>query len=281
VPSLREIQKTIATFWINGEAREWLEDGADPSTTPDVVKPLDNNLLQSADAKGVGLYGRMISYGHHDVMDSIFPYCSQLLGDTWQEAVDDYLIHYPPDHYNLNKICRHFSEYLLKHGQQYLQRYPFLAELADYEWLELEKIDENLVITRGDDSGISTPDQIVTLGPIVNPTLTVRHYRYPIADIAAKLENGKKVRRKVPAKATHLAIYRDPESHRARFLELGAAAATIVETAHTENGNYQSLLQLAVSLTPELPPDQAVLDFLQLIEDLQTALLFTGSQRKE
>ncbi len=281
VSSLRDIQRTISTFWVNRDAREWLAEGGDPATVPEVVKSLDRDVLHDADTEGVGLYGRLIAYGHHDVMDSIFPYCSELLGSEWHQAVEEYLLRYPPDHFNLNRICRHFSEFLCKYGQPYLKRFPFLHELADYEWLELEKIEDSALIVQGDPSPIETPDQIVGLGPIPNATLTVRHYHYSIPDIAIRVENGKKVRRKVPAKITNLAIYRDPESHRVRFLELGPAASTIVETVQTERCNYQSLLRLAVSLTPELSPDQAVLDFLQLMEDLQKAYLFTGSERKE
>lgn len=281
VSSLRDIQRTIGTFWVNRHAREWLADGADSNNKPAIVQTLNGEVLESADKDGVGLYGRLIAYGHHDVMDSIFPFCSSLLGDEWHEVVEDYLLKYPPDHFNLNRICRHFSEYLCKFGQRYLRRFPFMHELADYEWMELEKIEDSSTIVFGDPSPIESPEQIVTMRPVVNPTLIVRHYHYPIPEIAARVQNDLKVRRKTPPKSTHLAIYRDPENHKARFLELGAAASTVVETAKSEQCNYQRLLQLAVSLTPELPPDRAVVDFLQLIEDLQKSYLFTGSERKE
>ena len=279
--SLRDIEKTISTFWTNRDARLWLAEGADPATAPAAVKDIDQEILHAADHKGVALYGRMINYGHHDVMDSIFPFCSKLLSNEWEDVVDDYLLRYPPDHYNLNRICRHFSEFLVKYGQKHLALYPFLAELADYEWMELEKIQDDSFINRGDATAISTPEQIMTLAPIVNSTLIIRKYKYPIAEIAVRMEAGHKVRRKVPPKETYVAIFRDPESHRIRFLELGRAAAALVKAVQIEAADYQSLLKLAVSLTPELTPDQAVLDFLQLIEDLQTAFLFTGSQRKD
>lgn len=279
--SLRDIEKTISTFWTNSDARQWLAAGADPATAPDVVKGIDQEVLKAADHKGVALYGRMINYGHHDVMDSIFPYCSKLLGKEWEDVVEEYLLRYPPDHYNLNRICRHFSEFLVKYGQKHLAVYPFLDELADYEWMELEKIQDSSSIARGDATAITTPEQILTLAPILNSTLIIRRYRYPIAEIAVRMEGGRKVRRKMPPKETFVAIFRDPESHRIRFLELGRAAAALVKAVQEEGADYQSLLKLAVSLTPELSPDQAVLDFLQLIEDLQTAFLFTGSQRKD
>lgn len=280
--SLREIEKTISTFWTNRDARAWLAEGADPANAPEIVKSINPEILKQADHKGVALYGRMINYGHHDVMDSIFPFCAKLLGQQWEEVVEDYLLRYPPGHYNLNHICRHFSEYLVKYGQSHLKVYPFLHELADYEWLELEKIEDTSVIVHGDKASISSPEQIMTLGPIVNATLIIRDYQYPIAEIAARMESDRKVRRKVPPKPTSVAIFRDPETHRVRFLELGRAAASLIKALQRgEADNYQSLLKLAVALTPELGPDQAVLDFLQLVEDLQASHLFTGSQRKD
>ena len=279
--SLRDIEQTIGTFWTNKDARQWLVSGANTLEMPPCLKSVNLEILRAADPDGVALYGRMINYGHHDVMDSIFPYCSQLLGDDWYEVVEEYLLRFPPDHYNLNHICRHFAEFLSKYGQVHLKRFPFLSELADYEWLELEKIEDTAPFVCGDNSLISSPEQIITMAPIVNATMVIRYYKYPIAEIAARLESGRKVRKKTQPQDTYLAIFRDPETHKVRFLELGKAACGVVEAASKGLCSYQSLLQLAVSLSPELAPDQAVLDFLQLVEDLQKAFLFTGSQRRE
>ncbi len=97
MPSLREIEQSVATLWLNREAREWLIKGR-KKEKPESLKDVPEELLQAVDRDGVALYGGLISYGHQDVMESIYPYCARLLGKKWLTVVEDYLLKFPPDH---------------------------------------------------------------------------------------------------------------------------------------------------------------------------------------
>lgn len=274
MPSLHEIQHSIATLWSDKEARTWLVKRKGPP--PDSLRDVPSEVLQSVDHQGIELYAELLDFGHHDVMDSIYPFCRQLLGKQWPAVVDDYLRHFQPDHYNFNRLCNRLSAYFTTYGGKLVTKYAFLPELADYEWLELEKMEEDVLVERQTHSPLADPGQIAALTPVLNPTVTIRDYAFDVLSIAHTLEQGKRPT-KVQAERTLVAIYRHPESHLCKFVELGQAAAKLVE-ATRQGQTYQQLLPLAISLVPDTEPQAAVTEFLELIEELQELGIFIGSR---
>jgi hypothetical protein len=276
VPSLHDIEKTVSTLWMNQEARQWLLNGK-KGPMPAVLTGAPAEVLNTVDRNGVRLYGGLMNYGHQDVMLSIYPYCSKLIGENWESLVDDYLVKFPPDHYNFNRLCYRLSEYFTRYGGKYLKRYPFIAELADYEWIELEKMELDVDIHPRPHEPLASPEHIAALAPLVNPTLTVRKYKYNIPDIANALEDDEKLPAKIDPEETYVAIFRHPENHRCKFVEVGAAAARVLEMTHGQTLSYQSLIPVVVSLTPDVNPQESVMEFLELIEELQEMRVLVGS----
>jgi hypothetical protein len=278
VPSLREIEKTVATLWLNREAREWLLGGR-KGPMPAVLAEAPTEVLREVDRKGVALYGSLIAYGHHDVMDNVYPYTSALLGAKWESVVEDYLLRFPPEHHNFNRLCARLSQYFSMYGGTLTDKYPFLAELADYEWIELEKMEEDTSIHVYPHEQLVSPEQIITFCPVVNPTVTVRDYKYNVLAIGDELKAGRKLG-KIKPERTLVACYRHATEHFGKFAEIGEAAAKIVDMAR-EPMTYQSLIPVVVSLTPDLDPQESVTAFLELVEDLQELGIFVGSRKLE
>jgi hypothetical protein len=278
VPSLHEIEKTVATLWLNRQAREWLLGGR-RGEMPAILADAPAEVLRAVDRKGVDLYGSLIAYGHHDVMDNVYPFTSALLGAKWHAVVEDYLLRFPPDHFNFNRLCARLSQYFTMYGGALVTKFPFLPELADYEWIELEKMEEDLVIEVYPHEQLISPDQIVSLCPVVNPTVVVRDYRYDVLAIGDMLKDGRKLGKIKPSR-TLVACYRHPSEHIGKFAEIGEAAARIVELAR-KPVSYQSLIPVVVSLTPDMDPQESVTAFLELVEDLQELGIFVGSKKLE
>lgn len=279
MPSLREIEKTLTTLWTNGEARRWLLAGAPSDQAPQAVAELSSEMLPQLDQRGVELYGKLIEYGHHDVMESIYPHCAFLLADQWQSVMEDYFLKFPPAHYNLNRICQPFPAYVTEYGGKYLKRYPFLAELADYEWIELEKMEESREVKRFGGEAINGLEQIVGSSPVVNPTLTLRRYEYPLLEIVEKLEEGLRLPAKIKKSVTFVAVFREPDSHGAEFMELGETVVKLLEKTLSEKVSYQDLLLQFLADNPQASPEAGIIEFLEIIEELQSSCLLVGSQR--
>jgi hypothetical protein len=82
----------------------------------------------------------------------------------------------------------------------------------------------------------------------------------------------------VEPKPTSVALYRDPYGHHCRFLELGDLAAAVVDTARKSQQSYAALAELVVGLSGERSAEQSVLEFLELVDKLQSVYLFVGSK---
>ena len=92
-------------------------------------------------ARGVAVYSRLIEIGRVDLLASIYPLIETLLAKNFRELALDYFEARPAPHFNLNRAAQGFADYLRQDRAELLKRYPFLAELADYEWIELEALE--------------------------------------------------------------------------------------------------------------------------------------------
>jgi hypothetical protein len=280
-PSLRDIENTLTTLWMDEEARCWFLSGAKLQTVPAALKDIPLDFIKTISQDGVRLYGSLLNFGHHDVMESIYPYCKQLLADDWEETVDDYLKVFPPDHFNFNRLCSRFSRYFdeSERGRQHRKKFPFIAELAHYEWIELEKMEEDVLIEEFSQESLVSPESFAKLAPAVNPSLTIARYKYPLTQIVEILEAGGKLSRKISQEETIVAIYRNPETHRCHFVELGEATAQMLEKAVKSTVSYQDLIPLVVSLAKDTDPQKVVVTFLDSIEELQELKVLVGSKK--
>jgi hypothetical protein len=279
--SLHEIEKTMRMLWMDRKERERFLDGKSSKKKQQTAKvdEVHPELLTAIDKNGVKLYAGLMNYGYQDLMLSVYPGCAKLLDDKWSDVVDHYLEKYPPSHFNLNQTARRFPDYLTKYGDRYLKRFPYLAELADYEWIELELMEVDREIAVHDWSSLSAPEHFEQFAPVVNPVLLIREYKYPITSVVDHLEDDCCLPRDVEPDDTFVAIFRDPDSGFCRFLEVGQAAANIIRTAEAAPTPYRDLLTMAVSASEGNDPQLAVMQFLELIEKLQSVRLFVGSVR--
>ncbi|MBI1271291.1 hypothetical protein GC174_12750 [bacterium] len=272
-PDLAEIEKSLYTLWTRKGAREEFLSGGSP-------EGVNGEFAKSVDCKGIKLYSSLIRTGQNDLMHSIYPGCAGLIGKGFQDVVGKYFEQFPPHHHNFNRAASRFSTYLASSGDRYVKKYPFMPELADYEWVELE-IMEHPALTPdnvGDFKELDSPELFDKFGPVVNSALVIRRYEYPIAKIVDWLKDGVRLPRRVKKEATALAIYRSCEDHSARFLELGEVAALVIERAMSDDAvSYADLIKLAVESQAGTEPQQVILDFLTLVERLREMELFVAS----
>lgn len=274
--SMHDIQSTLQTLWLDNEACEDYfrhEAGncaSDGSTT----------FRRNTDRQGVELYGRLLRYGWHDVMSSIYPFCEHVLGDEWQGIVDNYLKTCPPKHFNLNRLGEQFPRYVTLHEAKLLERLPYVAQLSDYEWLELEVLEHPGIVARAPWEALSSTEQFENLCPIVNPTLRKRRYDYAVSNIADSIERGDCLGAASKAKETFVVGFRPDRSHNCRILEMSELAMAILEAALEEEYSYKDLAMIAVNSCEGLAPQDAALEFIGLIEKLQNIDVLVGSRAR-
>ena len=269
--NLQTIEQSLSTLWTQDEARTQFLSG----TRPDCV---DEDFASEIDPRGVRLYASLIRHGRQDLMKSIYPGCQKILSRQWTKLVDRYFETRPPAHFNLNKAASAFSDFLKVDCPDLVERHGFLPELADYEWIELEVMESDAREARGESIALDSPEVFNSYGPVLNPVLAVRHYQYPISKLVDWLRDDVRLPRRVKKDATNLAIYRDPEEFNARFLELGDAAAKVVERVGQGPASYAELITMVVTESGG-NPQEVVMQTLELFEQLQSRGLFLGSRK--
>jgi hypothetical protein len=212
-------------------------------------------------------------------LDSIYPHCAKILAKKWTKTVDEYLIVFPPNHYHLNSIAKRFPEFLAKNNESYIARHPFIVDLADYEWTELEVLEKPVRIIQQTWLPLNSPGDFTNLKPILNPTLVLRQYNYPIVRIVTQLESHSKLPKSIKAKSTNVSIYRDPISAKCKFIELGNTASKIIDSCSGNNATFTDLIKLAIKDNPHSDPQKTVTELLELVEQFQKLSVFVGNKR--
>ncbi|MBS1953091.1 MAG: putative DNA-binding domain-containing protein [Cyanobacteria bacterium SZAS-4] len=268
-PSLHEVEQTLSSLWLKESVRESFLKG-EGNVSPRIAANIDKS--------GVELYATLLEYGQQDLMASIYPYCAKILKKKWEPTVREYFLAYPPNHYNLNRAAQRFPTYLKSEGSHFLKKYPFLVELADYEWLEMELLEVDDEVKPQPNLVLSKPDHFIQFAPLLNPVLLLRQYEYPISEIVEKLD-GKKSISGIKPRSSRVAIYRHPLTNHCKYLDVGEIAFEVIQASIDVPHSYSDLISLAVSRSTNSDPQKTVVEFLDLVEKLQEIQVFIGSTK--
>ena len=274
-PLLHDIESTLARLWLDqSDGGDWAKNSAELQS--------DLSLGAQIDWAGVKLYASLLSYGQQQLMDSIYLYCAAILKKEWAPTVREYFKCYPTRHYNLNQSANRFVDYLKGAGSRHVDRYPFIVELADYEWIEMELLE--LDVEASQESNVQAnllldkPELFSLYAPVLNPALVLRRFSFPISKIVERLAAKKIVRSKQPQSVSHMAIYRHPETYQCKFLDLSALAFDIIDASFQGTASYAELIRFAAAKSPGVNVQQTVLEILELIDQLAELQVFIGSK---
>lgn len=193
---------------------------------------------------------------------SCFPVCRKLLGlRRWNRLVRAFM----RDHVSHTPYFRQIPEEFLKFLQEEWGHPddfpPFLAELAHYEWVELE------LDTSGRDATLPPCDPVGNLlvgRPLLNPVLRVLAYRWPVHRLSPRYKPVEP-----PPEPTFTLAFRDA-GYRVRFTLLNSASARLLDLLleNPELTGREAVTLLAKQMA--LPPD-ALFGFAnELLRDLLT-----------
>lgn len=158
------------------------------------------------------IYKVLIQNRFHDVFTSIYPKTSLIFKNKWDKLISQYFEVYPPSSPILNRIAKDLPKYLSTRKKS-LKKYPFVHELALYEWLELEIYEQ--------EAEKQTNKETKKKSFELNPIHKICNFKYPIPEIIEKIGN-KKILSKIQEQPTNVIIYREPKTLQVRFFELSA-----------------------------------------------------------
>lgn len=141
--------------------------------------PDSSQKLDGVDVERMQVYQELIYNNVEDALLTVFPICHQILPEEkWHQWVRDFFIEYQAQKPLYRHISEEFLQYLLSLPLE--AKYPFLHELAHFEWIELaldndaHSFDDlNIKITK------NIADEVVQLSPLAWNLI----YQYPVHEI--------------------------------------------------------------------------------------------------
>jgi hypothetical protein len=150
--------------------------------------------------------------------------------------------------------------------------FPFLQELADYEWAELAV---GIRETQMDDSAIDGDGDLLHGVPALSPLTYIGCYRFPVHRIVPKL---------IPTEPNdtpvHLLVYRNREDE-VKFLELNLVAAQLLQ--RIEANEKQTGMALLTAIADEINhpnPTTVIEGGVQLLMELRARDVILGTKRE-
>ena len=160
------------------------------------------------------VYRELVSERMLDTLKNISPVARSLLSEKeWSALLWDFLKKEPPQSEILRDLAGEFSRYLKTRRHPLFKKYPYLGELLEYEYLEIE-------MRFAPEDEARTPAGKWR----INPAHALASYRWPVHFIGEDFRDAKKM----PRGEYHLLLWRDPQSLEVKFMEVNALVAGLL-----------------------------------------------------
>lgn len=232
------------------------------------IRDPDNNPApDNIEARRMKIYAELFYNNVEDFMSGHFPVLRELFNDDdWQALLRDYYSRHQAKTPLFPELAREFLYYLEYEREPTESDYPFMLELAHYEWAEaaLYLADEEATLAQ-----IDTDGDLLQGLPVISSLAWLLSYNYPVHQICADA---------IPTEQapTHILVYRDGNGE-IQFIELNPVTMRLLQLIKA--GAHQSSEEILLQLAEELqhPQTEVVIEAgLALLQDLRKRDVILG-----
>ncbi len=190
-------------------------------------------------------YRELVYQGMADVLTSICPVAHAILSEAeWRQIFWEFLRKAPPRSAILRQLPAEVSQFLRDNSYNLESRYPFLAELMEYEYLEVQV------------RFAPEPQSVCVSGILqINPAHVLRHYTWPVHYISEENCDPETL----PRGDYFLSLWRDPQTLEVRFMEVSSLVASLLEILGSGVVDGREALE-QLSKTLEIQPSEEFLN---------------------
>jgi hypothetical protein len=208
--------------------------------------PFNNPQPQDVDKKRIEAYRELFFNNIESFLSSNFPVLRSLLNDQdWFELAQDFFSSHSCKTPYFSEIPEEFIAYLQQERNN-PDDFPFLLELAHYEWVEMALSIAQEVIPPSEPQVGEFELQPIMLSPLAWPLA----YQYPVHKISPQF-----IPLETPEQATFLLVYRDIVDD-VHFIEINALTFQLLQQLEKQPGrNAVHYLTALVESLPQTDPD--------------------------
>lgn len=224
---------------------------------------------QDIEARRMQIYNELLFNNVEGFMSSGFPVLRSITpDDKWSRMMRDYFETHRSGTPLFPEMTREFLRYLEHERTAESDDYPFMLELAHYEWVELAlSISDQEIATTNIDPDGDLLDGI----PVLSPLAWAMSYQYPVHRIGPEF-----IPTEPGPQPSYLLVYRN-QSDEVHFLELNPVTAHLLQLILEDNNLTSRQMLTAIAKQLQHPnPDVVIQGGLQILQDLKTRHVILG-----
>ncbi len=235
--------------------------------TQHVRNPEKHARPNDIEARRMKIYNDLLYNNVEDFMSSSFPVLREITADDkWHRMIRDYFEHHHASTPLFQEMPREFLKYLETERETAQDDYPFMLELAHYEWVELALsiLDQNIDMTHVDAEG-----DLLSGIPVLSPLAWPLSYQYAVHKIGPDY---------LPEEhePTYVIVYRNNQDD-VHFIEINLVTAHLLQLISEENKlTGQQMLATIAEQLQHPNPDAVIQGGLQILQDLKDRHIILG-----
>jgi uncharacterized protein len=234
--------------------------------------PEKNSAPQGVEDRRIKIYRELVYNNIEGFMASSFPVLRKITADEpWHKMMRDYVCNHQAHTPLFPKMPQEFLHYLEHERVGHSEDYPFLLELAHYEWIETSLSMDSREISF---DGIEQQGDLLEGIPVLSPLAMPLAYQWPVHMISPDF-----LPESLPEQETYILIYRDKYDE-VGFIELNPVSAKLIEEC--SNNSNQSGKEILLSIAEQLQhpnPETVISGGLEIMEDFRDKDIILGVKK--
>lgn len=243
--NLKERQKFVNKVLMTKEGHQATKD---EESWLEFCKKENIDTKDLAMKKSLANYQDLMCFSVKEALKSIYPFTVSFFKDDVVKVAEYYRRVYPNQSFQMNQAVKAFPKFLADTDfpliKKLVEQNPYLAELARYEWLEVEPQNAKDFDYPDDFHKVApmVPEAFEVLKAFWNPTAIQFRSIYPITkiikDLSGNTDQG--TISFIPhvrgaRESYNVVIYRDPDTLKVRFIELTKLAIELFDLSITKS----------------------------------------------
>ena len=220
----------------------------------------------------MAIYRELFFNNLHNLLGTFFPVIRKICSDRqWRHAIREFMkIHRAKTPYFL-ELPEEFLAFLQNEYRALDETYPFLTELAHYEYVELALRVSN---EENDMTDVDPQGDMLNSVPVKSALAWAFAYHYPVHRISSDY-----LPQEASEQPSYLAIYRRDDD-KVRFLELNAVTAALLDAVdgNTAGLNGERLLRELAATIHYPDADALVAHGAGALEEMRQLQILTGTR---
>jgi len=234
--------------------------------------PENNPAPEGVEDRRIGIYRDLVFNNIQSFIGNSFPVLRKITADeNWHQMLRDYVSRHKSHTPLFPKMPQEFLQYLEHERGEQPEDYPFILELAHYEWIEIAL---SLDTREIDVSNVDLKGDLLNGIPVLNPISIALAYRWPVHEISPTF-----LPESPPNEQTYIIVYRK-QNDEIGFIVLNPVSAKLIE--YLQADEKLTGREILTNIAEELNhpnPDVVIKGGLEIMQDFLGKDLLLGTNK--